>query len=139
MLYHAYEMAHAALTPLRLAAIKSQEALANPLNPWAYTGLGKAMRASLDLFEGATRRYSKPEWGIDKISIHAMPVPIHIETALALPFCRLLHFRRELGEMERARERDPKVMIVAPLSGHYATLLRGTIRAMLQEHDVYVT
>lgn len=139
MLYHAYEIAHAALTPIRFAAMTGQEALASPLNPWAYTGIGRALRAGLEVFEGATRRYAKPEWAIDKISIHAHPVPIRIETEIELPFCRLLHFRRELGEIARAHSRDPKVLIVAPLSGHYATLLRGTVKAMLLEHDVYVT
>ncbi len=139
MLYHAFEMTHAALTPVRYAAIRSREALGSPLNPWAYTHLGKAMRAGLEVFEGATRRYGKPAWGLDEIRIHGQPVPVSIETSLDLPFCRLLHFRRELGAMAQRRARDPKVLIVAPLSGHYATLLRGTVAAMLPEHDVYVT
>jgi poly(3-hydroxybutyrate) depolymerase len=139
MLYHAFEMTHAALQPIRYAAAKSKAALESPFNPWAYTDFGKAIRAGLDVFEGATRRYGKPAWGITQTSIHGQPVPITIEPVLTKPFCTLLHFKRDLGPMAKRRANDPKVLIIAPLSGHYATLLRGTVAAMLPEHDVYVT
>jgi poly(3-hydroxybutyrate) depolymerase len=139
MLYRAFEMTHAALAPIRFAAIHSRDALVNPLNPWAYTQFGKTLRAGLEVFEGATRRYAKPDWGIDQVKIHGQPVPISIETVVDLPFCRLLHFKRDLGPLAKQKARDPKVLIVAPLSGHYATLLRGTVAAMVQDHDVYVT
>ena len=136
MLYHAYEMTHATITPMRAAARFSQEVISNPLNPMAEHYSSRAVSAALDLFINATRRYGKPAWDIESTVIDGVEIPVEIEAVWSRPFCTLLHFRR-LGAA--ATRDDPPVLIVAPLSGHYATLLRGTVEAMLPEHDVYIT
>jgi poly(3-hydroxybutyrate) depolymerase len=89
------------------------------------------------MFVNATRRYGKPEFGIVETEVMGEPVPVVEEVVLAKPFCRLLRFRRVSPVV--ALRNDPKVLIVAPMSGHFATLLRGTVEAMLPEHDVYIT
>lgn len=136
MLYHAYEMTHAAVQPLRMQSDALRYFCRSAFSPLAYTPAGKAVAAACEVFENVTRRYRKPDWGIDSVAVGGVPVPVSPEVARARPFCDLLHFKR--GGSAAGR-RDPKVLIVAPLSGHYATLLRGTVRAMLAEHDVYVT
>ncbi|MEM1371282.1 MAG: polyhydroxyalkanoate depolymerase [Pseudomonadota bacterium] len=108
-----------------------------PLNPWSYTPVGKNLSAACEVFEGLTRRYGKPEWDIHETSIFGLKVPIEIETVRESTFCNLIRFKRD--ETVAGRRDDPKVLIVAPMSGHYATLLRGTVQSMIQEHDVYVT
>ncbi|CAN5792607.1 polyhydroxyalkanoate depolymerase [soil metagenome] len=137
MLYHAYEMTHAAISPMRAAARMSQQVLQNPMNPMADNYGARAMSAALEMFINATRRYGKPEWGIASTVIDGVETPVEIETVWQRPFCNLLHFRRT--GPAAAKRADPAVLMISPLSGHYATLLRGTVRAMLPEHDVYVT
>ncbi|TYO90485.1 polyhydroxyalkanoate depolymerase [Oceanicella actignis] len=135
MLYQAYELTHAAIAPWRAAAKIGQQALSNPLNPAAATFPARATAAALEMFVNATRRYGKPEFGIDSVVVDGRELPVVEEVVHSLPFARLLHFRREGAE---GRD-DPKVLIVAPMSGHFATLLRGTVEKMLPEHDVYIT
>ena len=137
MKYHAYELAHALVSPMRLAAKGLRYQLDFPLNPMSMTPLGKTMSAACEVFEGLTRRYGKPDWEIDSTTINGRKVPVSIEQVHFKPFCELINFKRTLPISE-ARH-DPKVLIVAPMSGHYATLLRGTVQAMLPEHDVYMT
>jgi poly(3-hydroxybutyrate) depolymerase len=139
MLYTAYEATHAAMRPLRLAADVTRRFYRSPLNPASYLPQSTAIAAACDVFERVTRRYGKPEWGIDETTVDGHRVPVAIEPAATLPFCTLLHFRREASAMPAKRDTDPRVLIVAPLSGHYATLLRGTVQAMLPEHEVYIT
>jgi poly(3-hydroxybutyrate) depolymerase len=130
-------MIHAAVQPLRLQNDALRYLCRSAYSPLAYTPFGKATAAASEVFENLTRRYRKPDWGIDETKIFGLPTPVEIECVKSKPFCDLLHFKR--GESEAGKRYDPKVLIVAPLSGHYATLLRGTVRAMLPEHDVYVT
>jgi poly(3-hydroxybutyrate) depolymerase len=137
MQYHAYEMAHALIAPMRFGAHVLQEVTSSVFNPLAHTPIGKSVAAACEVFEGVTRRYGKPEFGIDETIVDGMPIPIEEEVACYRPFGDLLHFRREWPD-DHSRD-DPKVLIIAPMSGHYATLLRGTVRAMVAEHDVYVT
>jgi poly(3-hydroxybutyrate) depolymerase len=141
MLYSAYELGYVAMTPARLAAGFSAKFWRSSLNPLADTWVGRASAAALDVFENATRRYPKPAWGITDTMVNGRRVPLEIKPAMALPFCTLLHFKRDEAGLAAARgpQNDPKVLIVAPLSGHFATLLRGTVEAMLPEHDVYIT
>jgi poly(3-hydroxybutyrate) depolymerase len=109
----------------------------NPVNPWAHTTFGKSLAAGAELFERSTRRYGRPEWNISSALVGGERVPVHITPVWQRPFCRLLHFERTL---EHAPHRpQPRVLIVAPMSGHYATLLRGTVEAFLPNHDVYIT
>ncbi|MBL6933017.1 MAG: polyhydroxyalkanoate depolymerase [Rhodospirillales bacterium] len=137
MLYHAYELNHAAIAPLKALSEFGQQINTSVYNPVAYTPMGRSMAAACELFNRMTRRYGRPAWEIDSTEVGGKTVPVHIETQLCTPFCNLLHFRRELPKGKG--KNDPKVLIVAPLSGHYATLLRGTVRAMLPDHEVYIT
>ena len=139
MLYTAYEATHAAIQPLRMAMDATRRFYRSPINPMAALPQAKAVAAACDVFERVTRRYGKPEWGIATTTVDGVDVPVSIEPAVRLPFCTLRHFRRDSGAMAPARMHDPRVLIVAPMSGHYATLLRGTVQAMLPEHDVYIT
>jgi poly(3-hydroxybutyrate) depolymerase len=136
-LYWFYEMSHAALQPARALADVTRLYFNNPLNPLAHTTYGKTIAAGAELFERSTRRYGKPDWRIDSVSIGGERAPIHISVAWERPFCRLLHFERMFCNVPRRPQ--PKLLIVAPMSGHYATLLRGTVEAFLPNHDVYIT
>ncbi|MGI9437713.1 MAG: polyhydroxyalkanoate depolymerase [Geminicoccaceae bacterium] len=137
MQYHAYEMAHALITPMRIGAHLVQELNSSLFNPLSHTPLGKSVAAACQVFEGVTRRYGKPEFSIDETVINGVTVPIEEVVVGNRPFGDLLHFKRDdavTGPLDH-----PKVLIIAPMSGHYATLLRGTVRAMIAEHEVYVT
>ncbi|MCX5520959.1 polyhydroxyalkanoate depolymerase [Kaistia defluvii] len=133
--YQLYELNHAALSPMRAAADMFGLLLKNPLNPMSQTPLGRNWQAGLELFERTTRRYAKPSFDLPTTLVGGMRVPVTEQIVWQKPFCDLIHFEREL---ERPR-RDPKLLIVAPMSGHYATLLRGTVEAMMPRHDVYIT
>ncbi|MDX2289904.1 MAG: polyhydroxyalkanoate depolymerase [Hyphomicrobiaceae bacterium] len=137
MNYHAYELAHAMMAPARMTAQSLKMQLSTPFNPLSMTPFGKAVAAACDVFESVTRRYGKPAWGIDKTKVFGLEVPVSIETVYRKPFCNLLHFARDTAAL--GHRYDPKVLIIAPMSGHYATLLRGTVQAMLPEHEVYIT
>src|ERR1041384_3872445 len=136
-MYWFYEMGHAALTPARPFADAGRMFYKNPANPFAHTPAGKTAAAAFELFERTTRRYSQPEWGIDSTLVGGERVPVHITPVWERPFCRLLHFERTFEHAPRRPQ--PKLLIVAPMSGHYATLLRGTVEAFLPNHEVYIT
>ena len=137
MNYHAYELAHAMLSPMRVGVDALKAGIDFPFNPFSKTPLARSMSAACELFENVTRRYGKPHFGIESVKIGGLDVPIREEIVLRKPFCNLLHFDRA---REVAGDRyDPKVLLVAPMSGHYATLLRGTVQAMLPEHNLYIT
>ncbi|MGE3709313.1 MAG: polyhydroxyalkanoate depolymerase [Hyphomicrobiaceae bacterium] len=137
MHYHAYEMAHAFTTPMRLAARGTKAGLSHPWNAWGATWAGKHILAACEVFEKLTRRYSKPEFAITGTSIHGLPVPVREQIVMSKTFCDLLHFDRD--EQVVGKRYDPKVLLIAPMSGHYATLLRGTVQAMISEHNLYIT
>lgn len=136
MYYELYELNHAVLSPWRAAADATRLYFKNPLNPLAHTTFGKSLAAGSELFERVTRRYGKPEFGYGSTTVGGTRVPVREEVVWERPFCRLVHFSRGLPE---GRRKDPKVLVVAPMSGHYATLLRGTVEALLPSHDVYIT
>lgn len=142
MLYHLYELNHAVLHPLREMAGIGKKIFDSKYNPWSYTYPGKLVNASCDLFESVTKRYGKPEFGLEETKINGQPVAIEEEIVWQKPFCSLRHFKRNEDDMQKAYGKehiDPRLLIVAPLSGHYATLLRGTVEAFLPEHEVYIT
>jgi poly(3-hydroxybutyrate) depolymerase len=95
----------------------------HPFSPFAYLPLARRLSASSDLFLRITERYEKPKWDLEEVAV---------EIALERPFCNLIHFKKR-------KPGGKKVLLVAPLSGHHATLLRDTVRSMLAEHDVWVT
>ena len=136
-LYWLYEAGHAALQPARAFADVTRLYFKNPLNPFAHTTYGKSLAATAELFERSTRRYGKPDWRIDSVMVGGERAPIHVTPVWERPFCRLLHFERMFCHMPRRPQ--PKMLIVAPMSGHYSTLLRGTVEAFLTNHDVYIT
>ena len=134
--YQLYELNHAAVGPLRAAADVTRLYFQNPLNPLAATPFGRGMAAAAELFERTTRRYGKPAWDIDHTTTHGERVAVTDRVVWERPFCQLRHFEKAAGHNGRDQ---PRLLMVAPLSGHYATLLRGTVTAMLPDHDVYVT
>ncbi len=136
MFYHLYEMNHAAMAPLRAGADLMRQACNNPLNPLSNTAFGRSLDAGFEVFERLTRRYGKPEFGISSTDIDGKAVDVVEEVVWTRPFCRLIHFNRSLPE---ERPADPKILLVAPMSGHYATLLRGTVDALLPHADIYIT
>jgi len=134
--YHLYEMNHAAMAPLRAGADLMRQACNNPLNPLSNTAFGRSLDAGFEVFERLTRRYGKPEFGISRADVDGKAVDVVEEVVWTKPFCRLIHFNRSLPE---ERPADPKILLVAPMSGHYATLLRGTVDALLPHADIYIT
>jgi poly(3-hydroxybutyrate) depolymerase len=136
-MYWFYELGHAALNPSRAFADATRLFFKNPANPLAHTAYGKSIAATMELFERSTRRYRKPEWGIDSTTVGGERVAVNIKSVWQRPFCRLLHFERAF--VRPPRRPQPKLLIVAPMSGHYPTLLRGTVETFLPNHDVYIT
>ncbi len=136
MFYQLYELNHAALAPFRAAADIMRFAYSNPLNPFSQTPLGRTISASLEMFERTTRRYGKPEFGLDETVIGGKKVSVREEVVWERSFCNLLHFSRDVPA---GHSGDPRILIVAPMSGHYATLLRGTVEALLPSADIYIT
>lgn len=136
MFYQLYEMNHAAMAPLRATVDAMRLAFNSPFNPLSQTVIGRTVSASLEVFERSTRRYGKPQFGLATTVIDGSPVTVTEETSWSKPFCNLIHFKRNLSS---PRPQDPKILITAPMSGHYATLLRGTVEALLPHADVYIT
>jgi poly(3-hydroxybutyrate) depolymerase len=130
-------MGQAALNPARAVADTTKLFFRNPINPWSHTSYGRSIAAAAEVFERTTRRYGKPEWHIDSTVVGGERVAVKIKTVWQRPFCKLLHFERALSKPPRRPQ--PKLLIVAPMSGHYATLLRGTVETFLPNHEVYIT
>jgi poly(3-hydroxybutyrate) depolymerase len=136
VLYHWYEFGRAAFRPARAAA-GSCRLFFNPLNPLSHTPVGRSAIAACEVFERATRRYSKPEFGIVGTKVGGRSVRVAEQVVWETPFCRLLHFKRDIDPARAAQ--DPRLLLVAPMSGHFATLLRGTVETFLPDHEVYIT
>ena len=141
MLYALHELAYSSAQPFRIGAQMARRFWTSPLNPATDTAIARTAYASAELFESVTRRYGKPAWGLEVITINDRPVRTTEQVVWKSPWVRLLRFARNIGDLKRAGKPSaaPSVLIVAPLSGHYATLLRGTVETFLQDHDVYVT
>lgn len=134
MLYDIHELQRSFLTPLAAFSGSNAQLLTHPYSPWAYTPVSKQLAAGYELLHRLGKDYEKPAWEIDAITINGESITVTDHVAHQLPFCNLVHFERE-----GITEQGPKVLIVAPLSGHHATLLRDTVRTMLIDHDVYIT
>jgi poly(3-hydroxybutyrate) depolymerase len=133
MLYDLHELQRTFLAPLTAFTSTGSQLFSNPYSPLAYTPLSRQLAATYELAHRVGKDYEKPEWNLPFTTTAAREVAVHEEVSLALPFCNLLHFRRD------TRRQDPCILLVAPLSGHHATLLRDTVRTLLPDHDVYVT
>jgi len=134
MLYQYYEWQKASLQPMRLFASEALRMLDMPGNPLRDTPMGRWTAATLDHFEHNTQNFAKPAFGHTHTIIDGVEVAINEEIVDSRVWCDLRRFRRAT-----ARPNDPRVLLVAPLSGHFATLLRGTVGAFLPDHDVYIT
>ena len=133
MLYDAYEVQRSLLAGASTLANIGAGWMQNPANPFAYSHMGPIVGSALDVFAHAAAPRGKPEFGIDSVIVGGRTVPVREEIVLRRPFGQLKHFRRE------GVDEGPKLLIVAPMSGHYATLLRGTVERLLPGHDVFIT
>ena len=133
MLYAAYELHRQLAGPVRLWANALEQVYSHPYNPLTDTWFGKSVAASAEIVARLTQNYSKPAFGLRTTRIGSETVAVNEEILVRKPFCQLLRFRRD------TTRRDPKVLVVAPMSGHFATLLRGTVEALLPDHDVHIT
>ncbi len=136
MLYHLYELGQAAISPARVAANSTRFLMRNPFNPLSYTNIGRNAAAAAELLERTTRRYKKPSFDIPRTLVKGQPVAVTEEIVWRKPFCNLIRFKKHIQGTPAG---EPRLLIFAPLSGHFATLLRGTVEAMLPFADVYIT
>jgi poly(3-hydroxybutyrate) depolymerase len=133
MLYDAYEVQRSLLAGASKLAGLGAGWLNNPANPLGYNAMSPMVAASLEVFAHAAAPRGKPEFGIDTVRLKGKDIPVHEEILLRKPFGQLKHFYRE------QHDEGPQLLIVAPMSGHYATLLRGTVERLLPSFDVYIT
>ncbi len=133
MLYQIQDLQMACLRPISLQARMMREFYSHRYNPLSYGPYGRGIRASLELIERQTDFYEKPEFGLHDVLCDGEMVKVSVENCGAKPFCNLLHFKRDV------KRDDPKLLIVAPMAGHYATLLRKTVEGFLPDHEVYIT
>ena len=133
MLYDAYEVQRSFLAGASKLAGLGAGWLSNPANPWGYSSMGPLVAASLEVFAHAAAPRGKPEFGITETKVGRKTVGVDEDIVLRKPFGQLKYFRKVNAESGRP------VLIVAPMSGHYATLLRGTVERLLPGNDVYIT
>ena len=133
MLYDAYEVQRSLLAGASKLAGLGAGWLTNPANPWGYSSMGPLVAASLEVFAHASAPRGKPEFDLDTVHVRRKDVRVHEEILLRKPFGQLKHFDRE------GIEGGQPLLIVAPMSGHYATLLRGTVERLLPSYDVFIT
>ncbi len=136
MYYSFYELNRTATTPMRAMAEATKTIYSHPLNPFSATPFGRSIAAACEVFERSTRRYTKPSFGLTETIIDDKIVPVIEKFVWSRPFCNLIHFERALP---KSSVQYPTILIVAPMSGHFATLLRGTVEAMLPHGEVYIT
>jgi poly(3-hydroxybutyrate) depolymerase len=139
MLYQLHELQRSLLTPLMQWADASSKLFSNPVSPFAHTPFSQRIAAGYELMYRLGKDYEKPAFAIDTIMVEGAPVSIIEYPVVTKPFCRLLHFKKDLSDTQLAALNQPKVLLVAPLSGHHSTLLRDTVRGLLPAHDVYIT
>lgn len=142
MLYAMIEMQRAAVAPIRMMARANKLAFSSDFNLLSRTEFGKSVAASASLLESLTRTYGKPLWGLEQTEIDGKKVDVSPETVWSQPWCKLVHFQRNPEQLRDAlgtSKPQPRLLIVAPLSGHYATLLRGTVEAFLPHFEVFIT
>ena len=134
MMYFAHEMSRAALMPLRMMTDAQSKLLRHPLSPLSRLPGARSIASAYGVFGDLTRRYPKPAFNLHSTVCDGEKVDVSEVILQRKPFAQLKHFQRSVS-----RPDDPKLLIVAPLSGHFASLLRGTVKEMLPDHDVYIT
>ncbi len=142
MLYQAHAMFMEFLQPLHQTAKTARYFHSHPLNPFKDFTFTRHITAACELFERLSAYYEKPEFGITHTNIDDVSVMVREEVVISNPYMNLRHFRKDLilaGFSEQKYQQQPRLLIVAPLSGHYATLLRNTVKRLLPELDIYIT
>jgi len=141
MLYQIYETQRSLMEPFADLAEVAAKLYANPLSPLGQIPMAQRVSAYFDLLHRLGKDYEKPVFGIRTVDVDGVEVAIHERVEIDKPFCELRRFKRfsdDLPTLDKLKG-QPVVLIVAPLSGHYATLLRDTVRTMLKDHKVYIT
>ncbi|WP_322991856.1 polyhydroxyalkanoate depolymerase [Limnohabitans sp.] len=141
MLYQIFETQRSIMEPFSDLAQAAAKLFSNPLNPMSQTPLAQRTSAGYALMHRLGKDYEKPEFGIKTVKVNQTDVAIHERIEIDKPFCELRRFKRFSDDPATLTQlkAQPAVLIVAPLSGHYATLLRDTVKTMLQDHKVYIT
>jgi poly(3-hydroxybutyrate) depolymerase len=141
MLYQLYESQRALWGPVAEFASASSKLYTHPLSPFTHMPLAQRVAAGLELMHRLAKEYEKPEFGIHAVKVGGVDVAVQEQVAISKPFCRLLRFKRfsdDPAVLQRLKG-QPKVLVVAPLSGHHSTLLRDTVRELLRDHKVFIT
>lgn len=141
MLYQLYETQRALMAPFSEFASASAKLYNHPLSPFAHTPLADRISAGYDLMHRLAKDYEKPPFAITSATVDGVDIAVQEQVAIRKPFCRLLRFKRFTDEphvLEMMRS-QPKVLLVAPLSGHHSTLLRDTVKSLLPDHKVFIT
>jgi poly(3-hydroxybutyrate) depolymerase len=141
MLYQIYETQRALMAPFSEFASATAKLYNHPLSPFSHTPMAQRVSAGLDLAHRLAKDYEKPEFGIRTVPVAGVEVAVQELVPITKPFCRLLRFKRFTDDVKvlEAMKSQPTVLVVAPLSGHHSTLLRDTVRTLLQDHKVYIT
>ena len=137
MLYQAHALTMEAAQPLYQLAKTMRYFHSHPLNPFHDYAITRHFTAGLELFERLTTYYEKPDFGITKTQVDGQMVTVREEITLRTSYMNLVHFRKDFADNPSCNQ--PRLLIVAPLSGHYATLLRNTVIRLLPEADIYIT
>ena len=136
MLYTLHEMGKQGMAPFVALSTWWSQLFSSPFSPYSYVPNARQISAGFDLLYRLGKDYEKPAWGISEVTVGDTTAQVTEEVTINRPFCRLIHFKRSVTKNPNG---DPIVIVVAPLSGHHATLLRDTVQTMLQSFDVYVT
>ncbi len=141
MLYQLHEFQRALLSPMTAWAQATAKTFTNPLSPLSMVPGAQRYAAGYELLYRLGKEYEKPEFGIRSVKSNGRDIPIVEQTIIEKPFCRLIRFKRYADDAETIKllKDEPIVLVCAPLSGHHSTLLRDTVRTLLQDHKVYVT
>lgn len=141
MLYQLYEAQRALLSPFSEFASASAKLYTHPLSPFTHMPLAPRVSAGLDLMHRLAKEYEKPQFGIQQAEVGGISVAVQEQVAMVKPFCRLLRFKRFTDNPAALdiMKGQPMVLVVAPLSGHHSTLLRDTVKSLLQDHKVFIT
>jgi poly(3-hydroxybutyrate) depolymerase len=141
MLYQIYETQRALMSPFSEFASASAKLYSHPLSPFTHLPMAQRLSAGFDLMNRLAKDYEKPPFAITSATVNGVEVAVQEHVALRKPFCRLLRFKRFTDDPKALTlmKSQPSVLVVAPLSGHHSTLLRDTVKSLLQDHKVYIT
>ena len=139
MLYQFHELNRSLLSPLVQWAEASAKLFSNPVSPLAHTPFSQRIAAGYELMYRLGKDYEKPEFGIKSVEVEGKTVTVFERIEETRPFCRLIHFKKDLSGKQFADFKQSTVLLVAPLSGHHSTLLRDTVKSLLSHHDVFIT